>query len=1539
MTSGNGSVHMDQIPGKDSDRNGNQADNGVISSRLSHPDDKRYLCELLCFVRFQIEAFVVSPDIRDPRFRRLDGKIGVGRVGLRCVHCARNSGGGVTGGVGREESPLPSLPVSRNGAVSYPKAIRLIYQSVRNWQRVHMMSCPSVPREVKERCNALKTSKGRATPKTGVPTGRYWEECCKRMGMIDTDDGIKIGIGRFIVDTEEGGAWTEGLVGVSEPSVGIPDPVPVSGRIKVVLHTTTSTDKLSLKRPSDNVKRRHSPPNGTVSQLGSEVVNIPVAPSSVNNNSESTNGATELQWNQFRASSPSSLIPRIQPSPTISALLQSSTPAISELKQATVLPEPLQQQNESASLDLEQHWARVALETNYSCSLPVNPLGSETVVTQSKAPFSTPRTTCNSPPQYPLPNSTVMERLTLARSIVQTMRKVCPRTEYDECNDLSILGSELYKIFSGKELHESKNEGHADNGLSARPFSMGTVNNFGLNEDQQSLRQRTKREKRLEEGCFTVLSEMGLPIALCCVISSLLGNGDDGYHSIAQIEEDLRLMAEMPEKFLFGSVSENLHLTDISFCGRDKEVSKLVTAFEQVTEADMSTKTMVLVTGYSGTGKSSLISHVQHRFVGKGACFVSGKFDAMQQPQPLSAIASAMNDYCDILAQDEARIDTVREAVASAIGSEGNVLADLMPNLQKIVHLGDDPPIQLQGREALQRVLFTFRMLFWATCSTTHPVVMFLDDLQWADKVSLELMEVLVTDTMLEGLLFIGSYRDNEVGVDHPLSTHIGSISRSGCVNTTSIHLGNLDIKSVNSMVSDSLHLVPGMVRPLAEAVLNKTGGNALFAVQFLASLRDEGLLTFSLSSKRWEWDIHQIREKDVADNVVELMVAKLLRLAPEVQEALSVAAGFGATCVESLLHIIDRAAENFMSTVLALDVAVSEGLMVKSDSAYRFSHDQIQCAAYLLIPEPDREKFHLRIGRWLWKSSSSEELQRFLFVVVDQLHRGSSLITNDKERIELSELSLLAGNMAIAMSAYLPAAAHLRSGISLLTENDWVGRRNLCLDLYNCCAETEYTLGDFGPIRGRLEEVLSQTTTPEEKLRPYATLVKSLLAQGLSLDAIDSCTEVLVNLGESFPRIVTPAAVQQELVAVQRLLRMKADNELRNLEYMEYAEKEEAMRFLAILGECVFQSKKEYFPLVVCRMVNLSLMHGVCKESALCFAWYGVILSGHFSDFDGAYCFAQLSLHHMDRCAREQGRNEANIYFAKIYVTVYGFIHNWVQPIQLSVPCLERAVDVGLATGDTYSAFVASNQFCGAALSSGKPLDQLLKESEVMSKRIGGYEQHALYPCSLSIRQTILNLQGYSQDPSNLMGVGDSEEGIVRAQYSFYSMWLEYLFGHYDRAAQTAKKIEDLAQIFSASMPLLVCNYTLFSCLNALVLARRYGRDEYLQTISKSIAQMEKWTGLCKWNCLHKLELLRAEYAYLEGDIAAAAHAYDAAERTAAAHSFVRDQALALERAGIFYVETGESTTAGNLFVRACECYKKWGAFAKATQVQEMYL
>jgi len=531
-----------------------------------------------------------------------------------------------------------------------------------------------------------------------------------------------------------------------------------------------------------------------------------------------------------------------------------------------------------------------------------------------------------------------------------------------------------------------------------------------------------------------------VPESLSFITMKLLAkNAEERYQSASGLEADLRQCLQEWESygrigpFLLGThdIPDRLLIPEKLY-GREREVNALLAAFDRVVAHGI--PELVLVSGYSGVGKSSVVNELHKVLVLPRGIFTAGKFDQYKRDIPYATLAQAFQVLVrQILVKTEAEVDQWRGALAEAVGPSGQLIVDLIPEVEVII--GKQPPVpDLPPQHAQNRFQMVFRRFVGVFARKEHPLALFLDDLQWLDAATLDLIERLITHSEVRHMLVVGAYRDNEVSLSHPLMRMLGAIRKAGAKMQEMV-LMPLSLDDVGALVSGALHSEPDRVRPLTKLVREKTGGNPLFTIQFLTALAEEGLLRFDPEAAAWIWDLVHIRAKGYTDNVVDLMVGKLKRLSGATQTALLQLACLGNVVEFGTFTLVRGKLEEGIHT--ALSEAARAGLILRQENSYAFLHDRIHEAAYALIPEGDRAGAHLRIGRVLLESMTADQLAEHLFDVANQLNRGAALLFDRYEKAQVATIDLRAGRKAKASAAYVSARMYFSAGMALLDEKD----------------------------------------------------------------------------------------------------------------------------------------------------------------------------------------------------------------------------------------------------------------------------------------------------------------------------------------------------------------------------------------------------------------------------------------------------------------------------------------------------------------------
>jgi len=1152
---------------------------------------------------------------------------------------------------------------------------------------------------------------------------------------------------------------------------------------------------------------------------------------------------------------------------------------------------------------------------------------------------------------------------------------------------LFFLGSAMYEIFSGMPLDMSTKitrYGGNETGLTTDDSASNTCNDEShsrssvRNTTEDPPIKRASRQNISANGCmarcgYSPLTDFGLPSSISVIVSSLLdgGAGFDActpvYETVSELINDLRVLRDHPDRFMFAASSdptEALLLSSRSpglpllgrLYGREEHLHSLRAVFDSFVEGlpggGSSVGQAVLLSGGSGTGKSSLAQWLQSPVNAVGGLFLTGKFDQTQKCAPLSTICGAFDEFCNLVlaggSPDDA--ENIRNAISSAVGPDIKLLTDIIPQLSTLLAgaqytRSSMTETHVEGKQARNRLKFFFRKFVQSICSPSRPLVLFLDDLQWADEESLDLIAFLLADVENSCLLLIGCYRDNEIGPDSPLSVWLQGIGKAG-VEVTQIHLDNVRREDVNAMVSDVLRLPPCPVRSLSDGVYRKTQGNLFFVVQFMRSLLDEGLLTFSLVSRRWEWDIFAINSKDIVSDVLELLVRKMLKMPDTALQALQVASCFGHQCDESTLRLLDRSGSGqfrFQNLADALNVTVDEGLMFKIGPQYRFSHDQIQKVAYSLTSQAEMNALHLSLGRAILQASSEAEIDTVIFLAVDQLDRGQDLVTDDNERLQIVRLNLRAGRKAISSAGFLPASVFLQEGIRSLRINDWESNYDLCLDIYSTCAETLFALANYDTVNTMANVIFAFGKCLYDKCRAYYTLVCMLHAQGKNKDAVVTSLNVLSQLGVSFPVEINGGVVEDSLLATMDALEGTTMDSIKRKEAMHERDKVIAMKFLNAISLFVHHWDRKISVLVTFRMVELSLEYGVCKESALGFAAFASFLCTR-GDLKNGQQFANLAI-----CLLQ--RFKAKECLPCVYSVVHGFVSQFHEPLQAGLVTHHSGYEVGMSCGDVMWAMMNAVQYISKSIQSGCKLDELVGQIRVYLQQMKEYNLHNVLLSARLRLQFVLNLIKSQGDPTVMTGEAMNQEeftvtaiqkqtwAVLRNMYCF-RVYLAYMFGRYQLAAELIEKVQEL----HASYPGLkvksgfVLYLESFSFpLVAVAVMEQSSKDCKWKKLAKTLmCQLKAWAETCPWNFQHQYDLLSAEMAFREGNIETAAVAFENAIRNAAGHRFVNDQAIACERAAIFSSAIGNKHTAADYYKQAYDLYMQWGARQKAGDIMQ---
>src|SRR5712672_974091 len=800
-----------------------------------------------------------------------------------------------------------------------------------------------------------------------------------------------------------------------------------------------------------------------------------------------------------------------------------------------------------------------------------------------------------------------------------------------------------------------------------------------------------------------------VPEPLSAITMKLLAkNAEERYQTASGLETDLRRCLEewqshrCIEPFPLGTHdSSDQLLIPEKLYGRESEIDALLAAFERVVA--QGTPELVLVSGYPGVGKSSVVNELHKALVPPRGFFAAGKFDQYNRDIPYATVAQAFRSLIrQILVKSEAEMEQWRHTLLEAVGPNGELIVSLIPEVEFIIGKQTSVP-DLSPRDSKNRFEVVFRRFLGAFARPEHPLALFLDDLQWLDAATLDLLEHLVTHSEVRHLFLVGAYRDNEVSPSHPLLRTLEAIRKAGA-RVQEIVLAPLGLDDVGQLVADALHCETKRVRPLAQLVQEKTGGNPFFAIQFFTALAEEGLLAFDPVTRAWQWQMDRIRAKSYTDNVVDLMAGKLKRLSSTTQEALKQLACLGNVADIATLALVSGETEEAIHA--ALWEAAHAGLVFHQERAYKFLHDRIQQAAYSLIPEPQRAEDHLRIGRLLLAGMTADGPAEHMFDVANQLNRGAARLVDRDEKAQVATIDLRAGRKAKASAAYASANVYLAAGMALLDETYWASQYELMFSLRLECAACEFLTGEFDIAEQLLVELLTRATPRVDRAAVYHQKILLHTVKSQNAQAVDTALTCLRLFGIDVPAHPTWDQVQAEYETVWKILNGRPIECLIDLPLMTVPELQAAMQVLSTLLAPAYFTDSNLFCLLSCRMVNVSMQHGMCGASTHGCGYLGIILGPVFHGYSEGYRFGKVACDLVEK-------HGFIAYRAKAHYAM-GTTTFWTQPMATAIDFNRASFRAAIETGDLTAACYNMYNLATLLLLRNDPLDAVWRESEM---------------------------------------------------------------------------------------------------------------------------------------------------------------------------------------------------------------------------------
>lgn len=1036
-----------------------------------------------------------------------------------------------------------------------------------------------------------------------------------------------------------------------------------------------------------------------------------------------------------------------------------------------------------------------------------------------------------------------------------------------------------------------------------------------------------------------------VPAAISDIVMKLLAKtAEQRYQTAAGLEHDLRhcLTAwrrhRKIEPFPLDTYGtpDRLMIPEKLY-GREREVEALGATFARVCESGL--PEMVLVSGYSGIGKSSVINELHKVLVPQRGLLAAGKFDQYQRNIPYATLVQAFHGLVRaLLGMSDARLATWRDALLEALDLNAVLVTDLIPELKLVI--GEPPPVpELGAQQSQQRFRQVLRRFIGVFARPEHPLALVLDDLQWLDVATLDLLEDLLTHADLRHVMIVGTFRHHDMEAGHPLCATLRAI-RSACVRVTELRLTPLGSTHIEQLLAESMHTTCAEMRPLARLIRDRTAGNPFFVIQFLQSLVDEALLVFDHETRQWRWDASQIHAKGYTDNVVDLMVGKLARVPEGTLHALRQLACLGHVADVTTLALMLDVSEAEVHA--ALWEGVRQELVERIDDSYAFAHDRIHEATYSLMPEFERTQAHLRIGRLLAVHTPRARRGEAIFEIVSQLNRGAACMTDADERESLAEFNLRAGRRARASAAHVSALTYLTTGAGLMEAADWTRRHELMFALECGRAECEFLTGQLQVAEARFAVLSTHAATTAERARVACWQVDVYLLLERHGDAIGVCLAFLRHVGIDWTERPDEALLRNEYEEIWQRIGERSIEDLIDLPPMADEVAIATLEVLASLFSPALLAHGNLAGLTICKAVNLSLAHGNGEASCVAYANFPRIAGRLFGDYAVGFRFGQLGCELVRRYGCER-------HAARTHLSYSLFVARWTQPMRDCTDRLRDAFETALRIGDVPRGGFACNSLVSTQLYMGESLPIIEAEARRGIEHASKAQFRLVVDFLRQQLALIRTLRGVTprfghfddEDVNEAeMEARLSEGSPIRAcWYWIRKLQARYLAGDHWAAMAAASHAQSLLWISHGFIE--EAEYTFYA---ALVGVARYDviavedRRRQLDLIQVLRSKLQTWATHCTENFASQTALVTAEVARIEGRVAEAELHYEHAIRLARDGGLIHIEALANELASRFYAARGLAKIARVYMQDARHGYLCWGADGKVRQLEAQH-
>ena len=1043
-----------------------------------------------------------------------------------------------------------------------------------------------------------------------------------------------------------------------------------------------------------------------------------------------------------------------------------------------------------------------------------------------------------------------------------------------------------------------------------------------------------------------------LPEAVSGILMRLLAKMPEqrylsAYGLRCDIERCLELLQAGEQQFNFALGEQDRSpylLIPKRLFGREREIERILDHFDRVSEG---ASELLLISGVSGVGKSSLVNELHKPLTEKRGNFIRGKFDQEQRDIPFSAWAQAFDGFVDwLLADDEQTLVQWRHRILDALEGRGKVITSVIPSLELIIGEQPDVPI-LSGVQAANRFNYVFRQFISAVACDQHPLVIFLDDWQWADTASIALLRSLVGDRELAHLLFICAYRDNEVDEAHPFHSALWEIGKKDRISER-LAIGSLGLDAVTALLQACFPGSRGL-NSLAKLLLRKTEGNAFFLTHFLESLYSEELLRFDFEQGLWCWDLAKLETQQVTGNVADLMATQLLNMPGDTTQILKFAACIGSRFrLSELTSLLDR---GVLQVAKALEPALQRGIVQPlsieyrmvmleghdQDVAYQFAHDQVQHSAYNLLSEHERQQAHYRIAKSMVASAEVDIEGTQIFDFINHLNLGGACIDDELDKEELIRLNSVAGQRSMQAAAYTNALNYFEIAMAALPADHWQTRYRRSAVLFRDAANAAFYKKSYPQMERWIDEILAHAQSELEQAEAWNIRLQAYTAQNRLADAVDASLRALKLLGLPLPSAPSKLQVLWEVIKTKRALRGRSLDSLLELPAASAERQAMAMKILGVTIPAAYWTSPNLVAVIIARLTRTTVEYGYAETSGYGFSWWGITdaLLGNISEGYGYGTFGV-------RLAEKRDLLLPQPLFFEGWI-----VNNFKCHIWESIDILNRAYFLALNQGDHEYASYALNNLIQARFHSGDPLSNLLPDMDKANRSLQEFQFSSSIYWHALCWQTALNLSQPTDYPLTLKGQGYDESVLLQQHidandfstlFYFYSakLMLACLFRDFDAALEFAQQVRaNLAGGAGVHVSRLLYFYESLALLAKAETCGWFKRHKLLRQVRRNQRQLRRWADHAPMNYHHHWCLIEAEYARVRGDTFAGLKLYEQAVQNAAQHKFLHEEALAHELMGRCLLGAGFEQTGRESVRKALALYELWGAHNKRQQLE----